>query len=73
MAFASFLVCGGAALSTGGHPVAIAALVGALWSWGIASNFRADPYDMPNYVPLLSVSSGIIGVVMLIVGLSGAD
>jgi len=60
----------GAVWSTGGHWLAIVALVGSIWARGIASNFRDDPHGMPNYAVSLTLATGVIGLVMLIVGLS---
>ena len=60
----------GAVWAMGGHWLAIVSLVGSIWARGIASNFRSDPHSMPNYVVPLTLVCGIIGVVMLIVGLS---
>jgi hypothetical protein len=64
------LVNVGAVWSTGGHWLAIVALIGSIWGRGIAGNFRGDPYNMPNYAVSLTLVTGVIGAVMLIVGLS---
>ncbi len=70
MAFWVVVLNVAAVWATGGHGLAIAALVGAIWSWGIASNFRGDPQNIPNYVAWLYPVCGVIGIVMLLVGLA---
>jgi hypothetical protein len=70
MASLVILINIGAVWTTGGHWLAIVSLVGAIWSRGIASNFRGDPHSMPNYAVSLMLVTGVIGIVMLIVGLS---
>ena len=70
MASLVILINIGAAWATGGHWLAIVSLVGSIWARGIAGNFRSDPQSMPNYAVPLTLVCGIIGVVMLIVGLS---
>lgn len=70
MAFISVLINGFAVATTSGHPVAIVSLVAAIWAWGIASNFRDDPMNIPNYASLLGILSLVVGPIMLIVGLA---
>ena len=70
MASLVILINIGAAWATGGHWLAIVSLVGSIWARGIAGNFRSDPQSMPNYAVPLTLVCGIIGIVMLIVGLS---
>ncbi|MDG2428489.1 MAG: hypothetical protein P8M16_08685 [Acidimicrobiales bacterium] len=70
MATMVILVNVGAVWSTGGHWLAIVSLAGAIWARGIASNFRRDSHNMPNYAVSLMLATGVIGIVMLIVGLS---
>ena len=60
----------GAVWTMGAHWLAIVSLIGSIWARGIASNFRGDPHSMPNYAVSLMLVTGVIGVVMLIVGLS---
>lgn len=70
MAFISVLINGFAVATTSGHPVAIVSLVAAIWAWGIASNFRDDPMNIPNYASFLGILSLVVGPIMLIVGLA---
>jgi hypothetical protein len=70
MASLVILINIGAVWTTGGHWLAIVSLVGAIWSRGIASNFRGDPRNMPIFWTLLCWVCGIIGIVMIIVELN---
>jgi hypothetical protein len=70
MAFLSVVINGIAVATTSGNPVAIGSLVAAIWAWGIASNYRADPMSIPNYASMLGVLSLIVGPIMLVVGLA---
>tara|TARA_Y100001958_G_C21217845_1_gene543223 strand:+ start:278 stop:493 length:216 start_codon:yes stop_codon:yes gene_type:complete len=70
MAFIGFVI-NVLALSVGGsHPVTITSLIASFWAWGIATNFRAHPHDIPNYVVWLNIGSLIVGIVMLVVGVT---
>ena len=70
MASLAVLVNIGAVWAMGGHWITIVSLIGSIWARGIASNFRGNPYSMPNYAVSLMLVTGVIGIVMLIVGLS---
>ena len=60
----------GAVWTMGAHWLAIVSLIGSIWARGIAGNFRGDPQGMPSYAVSLTLVCGIIGIVMLIVGVS---
>ena len=47
---------------------AIISLGGASWAFGIASNFGSDRQSIPNFAALMSMVSGLAGVVLAIVG-----
>ena len=55
----------------GVQPYAIAAAVVALFTLGIASNFRNDPQSMPNYAALLSIAAGLASIAFIVVGATG--
>ena len=69
MAFLSVLINAIAVAVTSGNPIAIGSLVAAIWSWGIASNFRSDPMNTPSYAATLGILSLVVGPIALIVGL----
>ena len=54
----------------GAQVIAIISGVASLWAVGIFSNFRHDPQAAPTYAVLLSVASGLTGIVLAIVGFS---
>ena len=47
---------------------AIISLVAALWAFGIASNYRTDPQDIPNFAALMSMVSGVVGIALAVAG-----
>jgi hypothetical protein len=49
---------------------AVASLIASIWAFGIFSNYRRDPMNVPGYAVHLSTASGIAGVVLLIIGLT---
>ncbi len=57
-----------AVIVTSGNGIAIASMIGSIFAYGISSNFRSDPQNIPGYATLLFLVSGILGIVMLIVG-----
>jgi len=70
MAFLVVLLNVGAVAASGGHGLAIISLIGAIWSWGVASNFRHDPENIPGYTVLLTLAAAVVGIIMLIVGVA---
>ena len=49
---------------------AVASFIASIWAYGIHSNFRRDPQNIPDYAVILSITSGIAGIVLLIIGFS---
>jgi uncharacterized membrane protein len=49
---------------------AVVSLIAAIFSYGIFINFKSDPLNAPNYAVWLSTGSGLVGIVLLITGLS---
>ncbi len=70
MAFLVVLLNVGAVVASGGHGLAIVSLIGAIWSWGVVSNFRHDPENIPGYTMLLSLVAAAVGIITLIVGVT---
>ncbi len=54
---------------------AIISLVASIWAFGIASNFRGDPMNIPSYSAFISIVSAAGGLILLLIGipLVGAD
>ena len=48
--------------------VAIISGVASLWAVGIFSNFRHDPQNAPTYAVILSMASGLAGIILMIIG-----
>ena len=44
--------------------------VAALWSFGVASNYGADRFSIPNYAAQLSILAGLGGIIFLVLGLA---
>lgn len=49
--------------------VAIVATAAALWAWGVSSNYRRDPQSMPNSVPVVSMLTWVVSIVLIVVGI----
>lgn len=71
MGFFILLVAAGAVWSNWGQslaPLAIAVAIVALFTQGIAANFRRDPQNIPNWVALISIISFVAAIVLIILG-----
>lgn len=49
---------------------AVASLIASVWSYGIFSNYRRDPMNIPGFWVLVSIISAISGLVFIIIGLA---
>lgn len=47
---------------------AIISAAAALWAFGIASNYGADRQSIPNFAALMSMVSGVAGLILAIIG-----
>jgi hypothetical protein len=49
---------------------AVVSLIASIFAYGIFANFRSDPQNAPTYASILSMGSGLVGLILLISGLS---
>ena len=49
---------------------AVASLIASIFAFGIFANYKNDPQNAPTYAVWLSTGSGVIGLILLISGLS---
>lgn len=49
--------------------VAVVAAILAVFSWGLASNYRYDPLSAPNFIVWLSMLAGVSSIALIVVGL----
>ena len=49
---------------------AVGSLIASIFAYGIFANYPNDPQNAPTYTSLLSMGSGVVGLILLISGLS---
>ena len=49
---------------------AMASLIASIFAFGIFANYKNDPLNAPTYAVWLSTGSGVVGLILLISGLS---
>lgn len=49
---------------------AVVSLIASIFAFGIFANYKNDPLNAPTYAVWLSTGSGVVGLILLISGLS---